>query len=266
MANHVHLVLAASCHQLKLYTDGMCPYEKDSDVFEGLVHAVEESERSGFQGEAMISVGINSFEETCIYSGAQLSVIGRERAKSYSTDLESQFIPRTFSRIYRFGNKTFPGIGNMHTRISVTNNFIINVTPEIVDSNVFLFLGLDLDLLNHLNALVDFEENWISSRHDNWCVPINRNKEQLYVDWHRVFLYIGQKLRKIHQHFHHPQAERFVFVIRRAALEDFSLNLNADLDNYEEYAQCVMRQQKLNAFASVYRKKIVYLAVWFCWI
>lgn len=66
-------------------------------------------------------------------------------------------------------NKTLQGIGKIHVRIPITDKFSISVSPEIVDANIPFLLGLNV--LSHLEELVDFQKNTMS-RQENWLIPL----------------------------------------------------------------------------------------------
>lgn len=203
--------------------------------FKGLVSSVKATEHHKSRGEAEIfyvsqffkSSSKISFEEACIDSGVQSSFIGQKPASIYSAASLIQFVPSKVPQKYKFGNKTCPGIRNIHTGIPVTDDFYINITPNIVHINVSFLL--ELDVLIHLKALLDFDENWISSRHGNCSIPLTWNLGYLYIIWPINVYYMEQELRKIHWPLHNPQTERMVFIIKRAAPEVFSPKTYSDL-------------------------------------
>lgn len=150
--------------------------------------------------------------------GAQLSVIGQKQLKLYSAASEIKCVPSKVPRKYEFCTKAFPGTGNMNTRVWVADDFYIIFTPENVDANVPFVLGLDV--LTHLKALLNFEDNWISFHRGNWRTPLTRKLGQLYISWSIAVYCTKQEIRKIHRNIHHPQTERLVSIIKRAAPEN----------------------------------------------
>lgn len=156
----------------------------------------------------------DKFEGACVDSGAQVTVIGKPQASAYAAEYGSSPRLGETKRTYRFGDERHVGLGTINIDIPVSGSHYVKVVAEIVDVDVPFLLGLDV--LTHIRAILDFNEDRLSGKFDDWSVPLVRKMGHLYVEWPVRVLFSSTQLRRIHRHFKHPSAERLYALIKRA--------------------------------------------------
>lgn len=250
--NSVHLVLAQLCNQLDHAPSGMdddsTSSGDDAEIFQSMVsnHGGDEA-NAGAAGQAanpradeqidIFSVNVHfgmgdgaQFLGACIDSGAQKTVIGQEQAKAYAEMAGTKKVEyhSCTGTKYKFGDKTYDGLGTVVIRIPITETYFISIRAQVVEVNVPLLLGLDV--LSRLKVILNFEAFTMSSTQDKWSIPLTRKLGHAYIVWHESVLYTEAELRRMHRHFYHPATEKLHAVIKRAEPTESHPGMRETLD------------------------------------
>lgn len=155
------------------------------------------------------------FLGACIDTGAQKSVIGKQQALAYFRFIGEEFRPSMprHELKFKFGNRSHIGLGRVDIWIPINETHVICPNIEVVDVDVPLLLGLDF--LDEYNMTVDAANNVLKSKSRAWFFPLTRKFGRLYLEWD-YGTYTSEELRKLHNHFFHPDSGRLYAMLRRA--------------------------------------------------
>ena len=113
----------------------------------------------------------------------------------------------------------------------------------MVDVDVPLLLGLDF--LDEYKMNVDTANDMLESKSHIWSLPLTRNLGHLYLEWDYETLFTSEELRKLHNHFFHPESGRLYSMLKRA---DDSQTTPSDLKELERIAsECNVCQRNMAA-------------------
>ena len=123
------------------------------------------------------------FLGACIDTGAQKSVIGVEQARAYCQFMNVQYEPERMERwmSFKFGNTRHTGLGELEVRMPVDNTYFLSIWIQVVDVNVPLLLGLDLQDAFSMN--VDASRDVLRSEERGWSFDLVRKFGHLHVEW-----------------------------------------------------------------------------------
>lgn len=117
-----------------------------------------------------------------------------------------------------------------------------------------------MDFLDREQLLADNISNKLTSRHDNWEIPITRRIGHLFVTWDlKTMLFTKSELFKLHQRFFHPTSRKLFNVLKR----DFPDKCPPEVQRKLEFISrdCLQCQQKSNPYrfkVSLPKDKIVF--------
>lgn len=93
--------------------------------------------------------------------------------------------------------------------------------------DVLLLLGLDV--LTSSSLILDFSDNEVRSKNDEWSFPLLRNNGHSYLFWPVCIVYTPSELRKVHRQFYHPHAENLYAFMNKSDPEKVSPDVMAYL-------------------------------------
>ena len=185
------------------------------------------------------------FLGACIDTGAQMSVIGKQQAMTYFSYIGEEFKPTRQNRPARFniGNRRHVGLGHVQIRIPIDDSHVLCPCIEVVDVDVPLLLGLDF--LDDYKMNVDTANDMLESKSLIWSLPLTRTLGHLYLEWDYETFFTSEELRKLHNHFFHPESGRLYSMLKRA---DDSQTTPSDLKELERIAsECNVCQRNIAA-------------------
>lgn len=230
-ANGVHMVLAEICHQLDDTNAATEESEGEDDlsIFQCIIDEAKEGTDATINfssinkvchehvGRVDVNFAIGTgetFEGACVDSGAQLTCIGARQARRYCMLMNITYETSDQELVFKFGDARHCSLGTMPIQIPVSDYGFIEIDAHIVDVDVPLLLGLDT--MTKLEMILDFAKDTVTSKLDSWKIPLIRKLGHAYITWSPSVMYTDKELRKIHRHFHHPQAERLYALMKRA--------------------------------------------------
>lgn len=136
------------------------------------------------------------FNGACVDSGAQRAVVGKKQALRYieESDVTIGVLKRSVSRRYKFADRSNQGIGALQVNIPVKEDYVICIAAVVIDLDVPLFIGLHT--LTHLNAILDFSANTMTTSSGTWRLLLRRKIGHVYVERAIMVYYTKAELYK----------------------------------------------------------------------
>ena len=106
--------------------------------------------------------------------------------------------------MFSFGTHKLPGLGSLDTRVPVSPNHFLSLSVDLIDTNVPFLLGLDN--MEKYKMVLDTERFVLSSRLEEWKVPLRNKLGHLYYEWGPEVLFTETELMKVRKHFHYPDS------------------------------------------------------------
>lgn len=237
--NTIHVVLADLCRQLDTNEREENASEEDTDdakifraiAFDDDVQDIHNVRQEGDHDEdkkdedtiTIFSCNVPEFIRSsacfngaCVDSGAQRTVIGRNQAIKYMEESEVgvNMLKGVHNRRYKFGDKVHHGLGTLKLEIPVKEDFVVRISADVVNVDVPLLIGLDT--LTKLKAILDLDQDTLSSKVGSWKLPLRRKLGHVYLEWPISIFYTELELRRAHKHFYHPSTEKLLNVLHRA--------------------------------------------------
>ena len=164
----------------------------------------------------------------CVDIGAPRSVIGKKELMRIMRHYNKQSIPVMRSRnAFRFGDSVAKSRGIVELFLDTPNGTPpLPVLLDIVDVNIPALLGLDIldgyslnadTVSNRLIHRIPCSKS-VSGYTDDWSVQMMRMNDHVYARMiaPSFVFYSTRTLRKLHQHFSHPSAEKLFNLLQRA--------------------------------------------------
>lgn len=206
----------------------------------------EEGTNSIYEVNTVILLNSNTadtFHGACVDSGAQRTVIGKLQAKAYLAEYGTEGNIRKVSNnapIFSFGNHRYKAHGHINVRIPIEENGFINIPTAVVDINIPLLLGLETMI--KYKVVLDVDERTLYSKLQGWSLELTLKRGHLYHNWNIGILFTENELRKVHNHFYHPEPERLYSLFKRADPSSASPQLLQDLDNINSVCDTCQRE------------------------
>lgn len=106
----------------------------------------------------------------CIDSGAKLTVVWSNQARTYANFTQTSWNPSPSTVQFRFGDTVVPGEGILYVHLPTPGDHLLVLDCHVVKVDVpFL---LELDALRRFGLTVDFWQNQLSSSDPWWSIPL----------------------------------------------------------------------------------------------
>lgn len=169
------------------------------------------------------------FHGACLDTGAQRCVIGLNQARAYCRAMQIPFKMKPSRVQFRFGDGTYSALGSLKISIPTPQGSSISWNFDVVKADVPMLIGLDL--LDEFKLVVNNVTNKLMCLTQKWSLPIIRQLGHLYLKWSfSRNLYTKTELKKMHRHFHHPEASKMYNLIKRAKPEHATPETRAMLE------------------------------------
>lgn len=271
----VHSVLAELCAQLDV-SDGNTVESEDDDhfIFQTILKQQfhdeqEDCERADDEGADVLDQIVSNTEEmnkisnihvvstsyvmkdcsterflgACVDSAAQRTVIGKQQAAAYCSEYgnEMDIVPyHGDGPTFCFGTHRHISAGYINIRIPVGDDSFIRVTTAVVDINIPFLFGLE-NLMKY-KMVIDVDQKTLHSKLQGWTIDLQLKNGHLYYQWDISILFTESELRKVHNHFYHPEPERLFSLFKRAEPSSASPQLLQDLNNVNSTCDTCQRE------------------------
>ena len=172
-----------------------------------------------------------NFRGACVDSAAQKTVIGKPQATAYIKEYGDGTTIVQYgeqSPVFSFGTHKHKADGYIDIRIPVDDNAFLTVRAAVVKINIPFLLGLETMMIYKM--VIDVDDKKIYSKRDGWTMGLCLKGGHLYHEWKIGILFTQQELRKVHNHFYHPEPDRLYSLFKRADPSSTSQQLLQDLD------------------------------------
>ena len=183
------------------------------------------------------------FNGACVDSAAQRTVIGRKQALAYCSayGIDPCFKKHDgYSPIFSFGTHRHKAEGYLDVRIPVHDSGFICIRASVVEVNVPLLLGLEN--MMHYKMVLDVDEKTLYSKLQGWKLDLRIKYGHLYLEWDVGTLFTKTELRKVHNHFYHPEPDRLYALFKRADPSSASPQLMSDLEKLNAVCDTCQRE------------------------
>ena len=184
-----------------------------------------------------------TFDGMCVDSAAQHTVIGKQQAMAFCSSNGIEYSPKSYPGTpptFSFGTHKHTSEGYILVRIPVTNDSFLSIKAPIVDINVPFLFGLE-NMLKY-KIVLDVDNAVMFSKLQGWTLPLRFKNGHLYYEWAVSILFTESELRKVHNHFSHPEPDRLFSLFRRADPSSTSSHILNDLEKISSTCETCQRE------------------------
>ena len=150
----------------------------------------------------------HTFDGMCVDSAAQHTVIGKHHAIAFCSSNGIEYRPNTYEGAppkFSFGTHKHVSEGFLVVRIPVASDSFFNIKFPIVDINVPFLFGLE-NMFKY-KIVLDIDDRVMYSKLQGWKLPLSFKNGHFYYKWDLSILFTESELRKVHNHFSHPEPD-----------------------------------------------------------
>nr|AHF58602.1 polyprotein [Chondrus crispus] len=199
-----------------------------------------------------------TFRGACLDTGATTSVCGLNQAKAYASFAGFKYKPKKSNKVFRFGGNRARSMGTIVIRIPIPGNLYVELKVDVVEHDIPLLIGLDA--LDRFGLYVNNVQDMLVHDNSRWTIPLERKKGHLYYTWGEdEVLFTVSELKRMHQGFYHPSAEKLFNLIRRADPRDATTETRKILNNIsQQCSNCQLHAPRPLRFTATIPEGIVF--------
>lgn len=141
----------------------------------------------------------DAFKGASVDYSAQKTVIGHRQMQLYAEASEENLTLAISGTKCCLGIKCYPAHGLIKNRLPVSLTHFADIETEIMNIDIPVLLGLDA--FSKFKIILDFEDNAMKLKCDNWELQIVQKLGHTYIEWAPSIFFTERKIQLINRHF-----------------------------------------------------------------